>query len=64
MGSPARRCGHTATTARTDRVKEEMFRTKIEPRYEVAGVIDDRDRLVKMWRRIGLVCLQVAEDNF
>jgi hypothetical protein len=47
-----------------DVVKEELFRTQIEPRYCVAGVIDDRDRVVKMWRRLGLVCFQVSEGLF
>lgn len=47
-----------------DIVKEEIFRTRIEPNYQVAGIIDDRDRVVKMWRRLGLVCFQVAEGDF
>jgi hypothetical protein len=45
-------------------VKEELFRARIQPRYSVGGVIDDRNRVVKMWRRIGLVCFQVAEGEF
>ena len=45
-------------------VKEELFRRFIEPRYRVAAVIDDRDRVVKMWRRLGLVCFQVADGLF
>ena len=33
--------------------------------YDVAGVLDDRDQVVKMWRNeLGLTCLQVAEGNF
>jgi hypothetical protein len=47
-----------------DVVKEELFRARIQPRYSVAGVIDDRNRIVKMWRRLGLVCFQVAEGDF
>jgi hypothetical protein len=45
-------------------VKEELFRTQIEPFYTIGGVIDDRDKVVKMWRRLGLVCFQVAEGKF
>lgn len=45
-------------------VKEEIYRDHIEPHYTVFCVFDDRDRVVKMWRRIGLTCLQVAEGNF
>ena len=45
-------------------VKEELFRRHVEPSYFVAGVLDDRDRVVQMWRRLGLVCFQVAEGTF
>jgi hypothetical protein len=47
-----------------DVVKEEIFRQKIQHRYSVVGVIDDRDSVVQMWRRIGLVCFQVADGKF
>lgn len=47
-----------------DIVKEELFRAQIEPRYAVAGVIDDRNRVVAMWRRLGLTCFQVADGEF
>lgn len=45
-------------------VKEEIYLEKIEPAYEVLFVLDDRDRVVRMWRKNGLKCLQVAEGNF
>lgn len=47
-----------------DDVKYELFDWHIRNHYDVAWVIDDRDRVVKMWREIGLTCLQVAEGNF
>lgn len=47
-----------------DVVKEELFRERVEPRYETAGVIDDRTRVVAMWRRLGLICFQVADGDF
>lgn len=47
-----------------DVVKLEIFRERIAPRYEVLGVLDDRDKVVAMWRSIGLVCLQVAPGDF
>jgi len=31
---------------------------------EVVAVFDDRDKVVKMWREIGLTCMQVAPGNF
>ncbi|MBX7135372.1 MAG: hypothetical protein K1X67_22100 [Fimbriimonadaceae bacterium] len=45
-------------------VKEELFRRHVESSYSVVGVLDDRDRVVRMWRRIGLVCFQVADGSF
>lgn len=47
-----------------DTVKEELFRNHILGRYRVVGVFDDRDRVVRMWRRLGLVCFQVADGSF
>lgn len=47
-----------------DVVKEEIYRNKIEPHFNVLWVFDDRDKVVAMWRRIGLTCLQVAEGDF
>lgn len=45
-------------------VKERLYRTHVEPRFNVKFVLDDRNRVVDMWRSIGLKCLQVAEGNF
>lgn len=45
-------------------IKEEIYRTHIQPHYDVLFVVDDRKKVVDMWRRIGLVCLQCAEGNF
>lgn len=45
-------------------VKEELYRKHVEPVYDVLWVLDDRDRVVQMWRRIGLTCLQVNEGDF
>ncbi len=45
-------------------VKEELFREYVEPRFNTKFVLDDRNRVVDMWRRIGLKCLQVQEGNF
>lgn len=47
-----------------DVIKEEIYRTKIEPIYDVLWVIDDRNRVVRKWREMGLTCLQVAEGDF
>ena len=45
-------------------VKREIFETYIDPIANVQFVLDDRNRVVKMWREIGLKCLQVADGDF
>lgn len=45
-------------------VKQELFEKHIEPYYNVLFVLDDRDRVVKMWRELGIPCLQVAPGDF
>lgn len=45
-------------------VKMEILRDKIAPHFQVMGVLDDRNRVVRMWRRVGLLCLQVAPGAF
>lgn len=45
-------------------VKKEIYDKYIKPRYNVRFVLDDRDRVVKMWRELGLKVLQVGEGDF
>lgn len=45
-------------------VKEELYRQKVERCYEVKFVLDDRNRVVKMWRDLGLTCFQVRDGDF
>lgn len=45
-------------------IKKELYRERIEPTYEVLCILDDRDQVVRMWRALGLTCLQVAPGNF
>lgn len=44
--------------------KLDLYRTKIEPEYNVLFAIDDRESVVKMWRNLGLTVMQVAEGKF
>lgn len=44
--------------------KEEIYLKLIKPRFKVLFCIDDRARVVAMWRKNGLVCLQCAEGDF
>jgi hypothetical protein len=54
-----------AEDKRDDRiVKQEIYEANIKPRFNVRFVLDDRDRVVKMWREQGLKVLQVAEGDF
>jgi hypothetical protein len=45
-------------------VKRELYRQFVEPNYSIDFVLDDRNRVVEMWRDNGLKCLQVADGNF
>lgn len=45
-------------------VKDELFEKHIAGKFNVDFVLDDRDRVVKMWRAKGLKVLQVADGNF
>lgn len=45
-------------------IKRDIYLKNIKPRYNVRFVLDDRDRVVKMWREQGLKVLQVAEGDF
>jgi hypothetical protein len=45
-------------------VKAEIFWNEIAPRFNVVGVLDDRNQVVRMWRDMGLFCAQVAEGDF
>lgn len=46
-------------------LKEGWLDNMIEyDRQRIAAVFDDRDRVVSMWRRRGITCLQVANGDF
>lgn len=47
-----------------DIVKREMYQEHVEGRVNVRFVLDDRDQVVRLWRSIGLTCLQVASGDF
>jgi predicted kinase len=47
-----------------DIVKAELFDAHVRHRFAVRHVWDDRDRVVALWRRMGLSCWQVAYGNF
>lgn len=44
---------------------QELKRAWIEPHVDrVTLVLDDRDKVVRMWRELGITCFQVAEGDF
>lgn len=45
-------------------IKKEIYDEHIRNDYDVEFVLDDRNKVVKMWRELGLKCLQVAEGDF
>lgn len=45
-------------------VKHELFNNHVRDNFDVQFVLDDRQQVVDMWRRMGLTCLQVAEGDF
>lgn len=45
-------------------IKLEIFNRDIRYKYNVKYALDDRNRVVAMWRSIGLLTLQVAEGDF
>jgi hypothetical protein len=45
-------------------VKDEMFEAKVAGKYNVRFILDDRNRVVDMWRAKGIKTLQVAAGEF
>lgn len=45
-------------------VKADLFDRHVRDRWNVVGVLDDRTQVVRMWRAMGLTCLQVADGDF
>lgn len=49
---------------RDDIVKEELLMQARADGFDPDVVFDDRDQVVRMWRRVGVPCIQVAEGDF
>lgn len=45
-------------------VKRELYEDNLKEKYNVLAIFDDRNRVVDMWRALGLTCLQVEYGNF
>jgi predicted kinase len=47
-----------------DLVKYELFNENVRDKYHVRYVLDDRDQVVAMWRKLGLATFQVNYGDF
>jgi len=45
-------------------IKHELFNKYVRDNFDVRFVLDDRNQVVEMWRKMGITCLQVAEGDF
>jgi hypothetical protein len=45
-------------------LKMMLYKMFVEPKFEVELVLEDRTRVVKMWRNLGLICFQVCEGDY
>ena len=45
-------------------VKHEIYEKQIRGSYEVLIVLEDREKVVEMWRSLGLTCLQVQAGKY
>lgn len=45
-------------------VKTELYETHVKGKYDVRFCIDDRPKICKNWRKLGLICLQLNHVEF
>lgn len=45
-------------------LKRDIYEREIKDKYDVAGVFEDRQQVVDMWRALGLTCYQVAKGDY
>lgn len=49
---------------RDDLIKVELFNNHVRNKFHVEYVLDDRDQVIRAWRKLGLNTFQVAPGNF
>lgn len=62
-------CGHLLMRPTGDfrvdtEVKKEIYDKYIKDRFSILFCLDDRPQVARMWREIGLTCLQCADIEF
>jgi len=45
-------------------IKQELYQTYVQDKYNISLILDDRQQVVDMWRGLGLTVFQVAEGDF
>lgn len=45
-------------------IKKEIFENQIKDNFDIIAVFDDRNKVVNMWRDIGMLCCQVNDGDF
>lgn len=45
-------------------VKYDLFNEHVRGRYDVIFALDDRNQVVRLWRDMGIKCLQVQDGDF
>lgn len=45
-------------------VKKEIYEEQIKGQFDIVAVFDDRNKVVNMWREIGMLCCQVNDGDF
>lgn len=46
------------------KIKLEIYENEIKEKYKILFAIDDRKKIVDLWRSLGITCLACAEGNF
>jgi predicted kinase len=44
--------------------KRELFDNHVRDKFYVVAILEDRSKVVNMWREMGLTCLQVADGDY
>lgn len=45
-------------------IKEEIYNNHFKGQYNILGVFDDRKQVVNTWRKLGVKCFQVEDNDF
>jgi len=46
------------------KIKAMLYEKHVKPKWTVEFVLEDRTKVVKMWRELGLPCLQVQQSDY